>query len=273
MLQLISDLIEDLLKVMPYWPHILEGLWRTLWLYFGALIIGFFIGLLLAITRQYGGRIFSRIATGYIELLRGTPLLAQLFLIYFLPSSINAWLELQGLPTIQTAFSISIIDWLGRRVTLLDHRMIATLVMLSLNSAAYQAEYIRGSIASISAGQLLAARSVGMSQTGGIRHVILPQALRRAIPSWSNEAVYLPKFTVVGYFIGVEELFAKAHLIASATFVTLAIYGIVAIIFLLLISALSFVLDYVHKRTKIPGMFEPTALSAERGGTLLIPAP
>lgn len=269
MLQVFNDLLEDLLKILPYWPHILEGLWRTLWLYFGAIIIGFFLGLLLAITRQYGGLIFSRIATGYIELLRGTPLLAQLFLLYFLPDSINAWLELQGLPPIQLAFSIPIIDWLGRRVTLLDHRMITTLIMLSLNSAAYQAEYIRGSIASISAGQMMAARSIGMSQNGGIRHIVLPQALRRAIPSWSNEAVYLPKFTVVGYFIGVEELFAKAHLIASTTFATLATYGIVAIIFLVLISALSSVLDYVHNRTRIPGVFEPTMVPSERGGLVL----
>jgi polar amino acid transport system permease protein len=110
------------------------------------------------------------------------------------------------------------------------------------------------------------------AQIEGIRHVVLPQALRRAIPSWSNEAVYLPKFTVVGYFIGVEELFAKAYLIASATFQTLVTYGIVALIFLGLISALSMVLDYVHKKTRIPGMFEPTTLSAERGGTILIPA-
>jgi ABC-type amino acid transport system permease subunit len=70
--------------------------------------------------------------------------------------------------------------------------------------------------------------------------------------------LYLPKFTVVGYFIGVEELFAKAHLIASATFVTLTTYGLIALIFLALISALSTVLDYIHKRTKIPGILEST---------------
>ncbi|MHA2429144.1 MAG: amino acid ABC transporter permease, partial [Candidatus Hermodarchaeia archaeon] len=226
MLQVTNEFIENLLKILPYWPHIVEGLGRTLWIYFTALVMGFFLGLLLAIARQYGGVILSRISTSYIELLRGTPLLAQLFLIYFLPDSINAWLELQGLPTLQIAFSISIIDLFGRRITLLDHRMIATFLMLGLNSAAYQAEYIRGSIASISAGQMLAARSIGLSQSGSIRHIVLPQALRRAIPSWSNEAVYLPKFTVVGYFIGVEELFAKAHLIASATFVTLTTYGL-----------------------------------------------
>ncbi len=143
---------------------------------------------------------------------------------------------------------------MGRAVTILNHRIFSCYLILSLNSAAYQAEYLRGSIASVSAGQLIAAQSLGLSRIGGIRHIVLPQALRRVIPSWSNEAAYLPKYTVVAYFIGVEDLFAKAHLIVSRTFLTLTTYGLIALIYLVLISIISKILDYVHDWSKIPGL-------------------
>ena len=76
--------LDELFRVLEFWDHILVGLGKTMWLYVWALLIGFFLGLLLALSRQYGGRIISRIATGYVEIFRGTPLLAQLFLFYFL---------------------------------------------------------------------------------------------------------------------------------------------------------------------------------------------
>ncbi|MBA7627121.1 Glutamine transport system permease protein GlnP [subsurface metagenome] len=248
MFQVLPKPIEEILTILEYWDHILSGFLLTMWLYGLAIMMGFFLGLSLAILRQYGGSIFSRIATGYIELVRGTPLLVQLLLLYFLPYSLN-------IPIGRWSFSTNFII-LDKDITiiLLDHRTLVGILALGLNSSAYQAEYFRGAIMSIGTGQLMAAQSLGMSRLSGIRHILLPQALRRVIPAWSNEAAYLPKYTVIVYFIGVEELFAKAHYIVAQTFLSLATYIIIALIFLVIITIISKVLDIIHKRTGIPGL-------------------
>ncbi len=248
MFQVLPTQIEEILTILEYWDHILSGFLLTMWLYGLAITMGFFFGLSLAILRQYGGSIFSRIATGYIELVRGTPLLVQLLLLYFLPYSLN-------IPIGRWSFSTNFII-LDKDITiiLIDYRTLVGILALGLNSSAYQAEYFRGAIMSIGTGQLMAAQSLGMSRLSGIRHILLPQALRRVIPAWSNEAAYLPKYTVIVYFIGVEELFAKAHYIVAQEFISLATYIIIALIFLVMITIISKVLDIIHKRTGIPGL-------------------
>ena len=243
-LQVQPNPIEQLLTVLGYWDHILAGFIMTMWLYMWALLMGFFLGLMLAILRQYGGRILSRIAAGYIEILRGTPLLAQLLFLYYLPVTLNIPI---GTWSFHTSF-------LGQTLILLNYRTLVGILTLGLNSAAYQAEYLRGAIMSVSAGQLMAAQSLGMSRLAGITHIVLPQALRRVIPAWSNEAAYLPKYTVVVYFIGVVELFAQAHAIVAIELISIITYIIVALIFLVTISLISKGLDILHKRTAIPGL-------------------
>jgi len=240
--------IGELLIVLEYWDHLLSGFLLTMWLYGWALLMGFLLGLTLANLRQYGGWFLSRIASGYIEFIRGTPLLAQLFFIYFLPSSLNIPV---GDWKIETSFTI-----LNKDITiiLLNYRTLAGLLTLGLNSAAYQAEYFRGAIMSIGTEQLMAAQSLGMSRIAGIRHIVLPQALRRVIPAWSNEAAYLPKYTVVVYFIGVKDLFSQAHHTVAFTFISVTTYVLIAIIFLVTITIISKGLDIIHKRTMIPGL-------------------
>jgi polar amino acid transport system permease protein len=237
--------IEEILTVLGYWDRFLTGFLTTMWLYAWALMIGFFLGLFLALLRTYGGAIFSRVATGYIEFIRGTPLIAQLFFIFYgLNIPIGNW------------YILGTFNLFGKEINFifLSHRVLFGIISLSLNSAAYQAEYLRGSIMSVGSGQLLAAQSLGMSKMGGIRYIILPQALRRVIPSWSNEAAYLPKYTVVISLIGATELFGQAETIVSATAISLITYIIVAIIFLVTIAIISKGLDYIHKRTRIPGL-------------------
>ena len=240
--------IRELLTVLEYWDHIFSGFLLTMWLYGWALLMGFFLGLILANLRQYGGWFLSRIASGYIEFMRGTPLLAQLFFIYFLPSSLNIPV---GDWKIETSFII-----LNKDITiiLLDYRTLAGILALGLNSAAYQAEYLRGAIISVGTEQLMAAQSLGMSRIAGIRHIVLPQALRRVIPAWSNEAAYLPKYTVVVYFIGVKDLFSQASLTVALTFISITTYVLIAIIFLVTITLISKGLDILHKKTMIPGL-------------------
>ena len=256
--QVLPKEIVDFLRVLEFWDHILIGLAKTMWLYAWALLLGFFLGLLLSILRQYGGRILSRIATGYVEIVRGTPLLVQLFFIYFLPFSIKNFLEARGLPFIpigRWSFYITS-NVFGRTITMvfLDHITLIGILTLTLNSAAYQAEYLRGAVMSVDSGQLEAAQSLGMSRRSGILHIVLPQALRRVIPAWSNEAAYLPKYTVIVFYIGLTEIFAQAHYIISETFLTLSVYILVALIFLVIISLISKSLDILYKRTAIPGL-------------------
>ncbi len=235
----------DYCIVIGFWDRMFAGFLTTMWLYGWSLMIGFFLGLFLALLRQYGGSIFSRVATGYIEVIRGTPLIAQLFFLFY---ALNIPIENWNLLT-----TFRIID---KEITFvfLNHRILFGIIALSLNSGAYQAEYLRGSMMSVGTGQLMAAQSLGMSRLAGIRYIVLPQALRRVIPAWSNEAAYLPKYTVVVSLIGATELFGQAKTIVSDTFISLTTYIIVAIIFLVMIAIVSKGLDIIHKRTGIPGL-------------------
>jgi polar amino acid transport system permease protein len=240
---------EQILSVLNYWDRLLSGYLLTMWMYLFALIFGFILGLLLAITKVYGGVFFSKISIGYIEIIRGTPLLAQLFFFFYLPYALHWNTDILVLRTSFYIFDREII------LKLLDYPILMGVITLSLNSGAYQAEYIRGAIVSVGGGQLEAARSIGMSRLSSIRHIVLPQAFRRMIPAWSNEAAYLPKYTVLVYFIGgVEELFFQADYIQHRTFFPLTTYIIVAIMFVITITIISKLLDFTHKRTSIPGL-------------------
>ena len=207
-------------------PKLLDGLSITLFLTFLSLILGFLLGITLALGRIYTPKIISWLCIGYIEIIRGTPLLVQLFILYF------------GLPSV------------GIRLT----PIIAAVIGLSLNSGAYQAEYLRGSIQSIKSGQMIAARTLGMTKTQAVAHVILPQALRTSIPAWSNELIYLLKYTSIAYIIQVVELTAEGKFIAADTFRYLEIFTMIAIIYLSLTVLFTEIIDRIEHRIRIPGL-------------------
>ena len=207
-------------------PKLLDGLSITLFLTFLSLILGFLLGISLALGRIYTPKIISWLCIGYIEIIRGTPLLVQLFILYF------------GLPSV------------GIRLT----PITAAVIGLSLNSGAYQAEYLRGSIQSIKSGQMIAARTLGMTKTHAVAHVILPQALRTSIPAWSNELIYLLKYTSIAYIIQVVELTAEGKFIAADTFRYLEIFTMIAIIYLSLTVLFTEIIDRIEYRIRIPGL-------------------
>ncbi|VVB59544.1 Binding-protein-dependent transport system inner membrane component [uncultured archaeon] len=207
-------------------PNLMSGLGYTLFLTFISITAGFFLGIVLALGRVYGNKIVNGFCVGYIELIRGTPLLVQLFIIYF------------GLPSIGIIFS----------------PIQAALLGLSLNSGAYQAEYLRGSIQSVESGQMNAARSLGMNKFQSIQYVILPQALRIAIPAWSNEFIYLLQYSSIAYIIGVAELTAEGKFIAAHTFRYLEVFAIIAIIYLVLTIVSTEIIDRIAKHLSIPGI-------------------
>ena len=206
-------------------PDLLKGAGITLLLTVQGLIAGFVLGLLATLARTYGSKFWRGLAVGYIELFRGTPLLVQLFLIYY------------GLP--------------GLGITL--SRELSAFLALGLNSGAYQAEYLRGSILAIGDSQMMAGRSIGLSRWQTIRYVILPHALRLAIPAWSNEPVSLLKSTAVVFLIAVPELMAKAKAIAARTYDPIGSYLAVAVIYLAIVYLLDAFLRWLERATRIPG--------------------
>jgi len=207
-------------------PNLLTGLGNTLILTFISITVGFIIGIVLALGKVYGNKIINGFCVAYIELIRGTPLLVQLFIIYY------------GLPSIGIIFT----------------PIQAALLGLSINSSAYQAEYLRGSIQAIQSGQMMAARSIGLNKLKSIQHIILPQALRISIPSWSNEFVYLLQYSSIVYIIQVEELTAEGIFIAASNFRYIEILTMIAIIYLSLTVVSTEIIDRIAKRFSIPGI-------------------
>lgn len=125
---------------------------------------------------------------------------------------------------------------------------------LSLNSGAYQAEYLRGSIQAIPSGQMIAARTLGMTKMQSIKNVTLPQALRISIPAWSNELIYLFKYTSIASIIQVSELTKEGELIASRNFRYIEVFLIIALIYIIFTFIMTEVIDRMTKRMSIPGI-------------------
>jgi len=206
-------------------PDLMRGAGITLLLTMEGLFAGFILGLLAALARTYGSKFGRALAVGYIELFRGTPLLMQLFIVYY------------GLPGLGLTLS----------------RELSAFLALGLNSGAYQAEYLRGSILAIGEGQMMAGRSIGMSRARTIWHIILPQALRLAIPAWSNEPVSLLKSTAVVFLIAVPELMAKAKSIAAQTYNPIGAYLAVALVYLAIVYLVDTGLRWLERASRIPG--------------------
>ena len=114
--------------------------------------------------------------------------------------------------------------------------MAAAFITLGLNSGAYQAEYFRGAIQAVGSGQMTAARALGMTQWQAIRYIILPQAIKLALPAWSNEAISMIKYTAVVFLIAVPDLMGKAKILGGRYFNYIEMYIIAAVIYILLVS-------------------------------------
>jgi len=215
-----------LMLALDIMPKLLEGAIVTIELTIIAIMIGIFIGIPVAMGRVYGNKPVYAICTFFVEIIRGTPLLTQLFILYF------------GLPSIGIMLS----------------PFTAAMIGLGINSAAYQAEYFRGAIQSVKREQLTAAYSIGMNQVQAIRHIVLPQMFRLVIPSWSNELIYLLKYSSMAYMIQAPEIMSQGRLIASRNFRTFEVFIIVALIYLVLVSILSKILDMAENKFRIPGL-------------------
>ena len=219
-------------------PALAAGAWLTVLLTVASILLGLCIAVPLAVARVYGGPVLGAVALVYTELIRGTPLLAQLFVLFF-------GLQLQGF--------FDGLPGVGGTVVPSTPVLVA-IVGFTINSSAYQAEYIRSALTSVDAGQLTAARAVGLSKLEGIRHVVLPQGLRYAIPGWTNEFVYLVKYSSLAAFISVPELFNQARDIGNDLARTTEMYVVAAVFYLVLVLTAAALMSRFEARVAIPGV-------------------
>jgi len=209
-----------LLMTDSFWPLLSAGVAFTIPLTLLSFAGGITVGFLTALARLYGGKFIQTLARFYVWVIRGTPLLVQLFLIFYgLPS---AGIYLDAFP--------------------------AALVGLILNIGAYMSETIRAAISSIPKGQWEASFSIGMSWTQALRRNILPQAARVATPSLANTFISLVKDTSLAASLTVPEMFHAAQQIAAVTYEPLILYSEAALLYLLFSSVLSTLQVKLEKR-------------------------
>jgi len=188
-----------------------------------ALPSGLLIGTLLALLYVYGGKAVARIINLYSTIFRGIPPVVLLFILFF---AVSKGINL-------SAF------WAGS-------------LSLGVVSSAYQMEIIRGALLSVSGDQLMAARAVGLSRMQAIRNVVLPQAVRLAIPPWSNEAAIIIKDSSLVYALGVPEILRRAQLIGASSQQYLLAYLSAAVIYFLLVSLTTRLLNRLEQKLSIP---------------------
>ena len=177
-----------------------EGLVCTVTLSAFTVVLGFVLALMLAMLRMSRFKPLKFLASAYVEVFRATPLMVQLFIVYFiLLADLN-------LPTFKLFGLIRF------------ERMIPGVIALSLNSAAYLSEIIRSGIQSIDQGQTEAARSLGMTQFQNMRYIVLPQAIKNILPAIANEFVTIIKESSICWTIGVQEIMSAVNSVKAATF-------------------------------------------------------
>jgi cystine transport system permease protein len=208
------------LMIDSFWPLLSAGLIFTVPLTLVTFVLGILLGFLVALARLYGPAPLVALVRFYVWLIRGTPLLVQLFLIFY------------GLPSagiVLDAFTAAVIGF-------------------TLNIGAYSSEIIRATLAAIPKGQWEAAYSIGMNWPQVMWRVILPQAARIAVPPLSNTFISLVKDTSLAAAVTVPELFQAAQRLASVTYEPLILYVETAIIYLLFSSVLSTLQDRLERR-------------------------
>jgi polar amino acid transport system permease protein len=207
-------------------PYLLQGSLVTIVVVAGAMLFGLLLGIPLAVGQVFGSTRVSRFISIYVWFFRGIPILVLLFLFYFgLCSLLNINLS---------AFTVAI-------------------VVLGLCSSAYQSQIFRGAIQSLPRGQMMAARALGMSETKAIVFIVLPQALRLSISGWSNEYSIILKDSAITYALGVTEIMARTHFVATRTYQHLSLYLAAGALYLVLTYLGTRGLQVLEERLRIPG--------------------
>ncbi len=188
-------------KALAYWKLFLQGVVCTISLSALTVIFGFVLALLIATCRMGRSRILKAVSTAYVELFRATPMVVQVFIIYYVVFD-----GVKVLPNFKL-FGFIRFD-----------RFFPAVVALALNSGAYLSEIIRSGIQSIDGGQTEAARSLGLSSWETMRFIVLPQAIKNILPAIANEFVTIIKESAICYTIGVQDIMSAVNAVKGATF-------------------------------------------------------
>lgn len=206
-------------------PALNRGLVTSIQLIIPSATLGLLFGILLGTIRVFASPWVRKLADLYTAIFRGVPLVVQLMIIYF------------GLPNVGIYFE----------------PFAAAVLGFVLCSAAYNSEYVRGALLSIRQGQLKAAQALGFSKFQTVLWIVIPQAVRRALPGCGNEVIYLIKYSSLAYVITCIELTGEAKVLASRSFHFTEVFLVVGAYYLALVSLATWVLQRLEKRFTIPG--------------------
>ena len=227
-----SLFIPNMIKIWTkYWQvFLLTGLKNTLLLTIISVSLGTVLGTLVAMAKMSRFKPLRAIISVYIEVLRGTPILLQLYIFYFV------------LPNVLTFLKLSQFMWVS--------------IALCVNSSAYVSEVIRSGIQAVDKGQMEAARSLGMSEKQAMLKIILPQAVRNILPALGNEFIMMLKETSLASTFFLGDLMTSYNVVKGATFLTLEPLTIVAIIYLCLTFPLSKIVEKFEKKMASPNSYK-----------------
>jgi polar amino acid transport system permease protein len=211
----------DLSFLQKYYMFFLTGAKNTIEISIFTVLLGVIFGTFLALMKLSRNKLFKAVATAYIEFMRGTPILVQLYIIYY------------ALPALLGGIRLP--------------EFFAGVVTLSINSAAYVAEIIRAGIQSVDKGQMEAARSLGMSHKMAMRYIIIPQAFKNILPALGNEFVVLIKESSIVSVIGIKELMYNADTVRGNTFMPFAPLIVAAIMYFVMTFILSKLVGKVER--------------------------
>lgn len=215
---------------IDYYQYFLRGTRTTILVALVTVFLGAILGCLIALMRIHKNKILSGFAKIYITVIRGTPMLVQLYIVYF---------------------QLSFINYPAGRILGVDmERAIPCIIALSLNSAAYVAEIIRAGIQAVDKGQMEAARSCGMTGGQAMRYIILPQAVKNILPAIGNEFVTMVKETSIIQYLGISDIMYNNGIVITNTYSPLPCYYISAIIYLILNICLGKGISIFERRLK-----------------------
>ena len=219
----------DFSPVWAGWPELLRGALMTIQITAASLLLGCVLGLLAGIGRlDARKRVIYGICTAYLAVIRGTPLLVQLFILFF------------GLPHFGIILPAFVCGVLG----------------LGIYSGAYVSEIVRGSIQSVDRGQTEAARSIGMSSGQAMRAIILPQAVVRMVPPLGNEFIALIKNSALVSLLTIHDLMHEGQKIISVSYRSLEVYLAIAVVYFILTGITTLVLRRIELRLRAGGMVQ-----------------
>jgi polar amino acid transport system permease protein len=213
------DLLQNLVTTFNF---ILQGLWITIGVTAVALTVGFAFGIVMAMMRVYGNSFLRSVAAVYSVVVRAVPVIVIIFILFFV---IARFVNLSPF-------------WAGS-------------LALGFASGAYQSEIFRGAFQSVPPGQMTAARAIGMSRLQAIQSIILPQAVRLALPGWGNEATLVLKDSTLVFVVGVPEILRRAQQVSARTLEPFIAFGLAMLLYLVLTMLTTQFLQWLERRYRL----------------------